>query len=186
MFGRNKRIDKNVDLILKRLKKYDKVDFESCIRKNEIDIMQLSKNVDKLNEKIDKILDITQIEADYIETIKNIFSSIASPATIAEAEERMQTLSNKIDELEAERRKLIAALGGVKSGNNKLKKAKKVLQLDKKKLLKELNAYKKNGAYIHKTLPPTKSKPQKTRLKNRVTNTQTKEILKDISSERVA
>ena len=68
------------------------------------------------------------------------------------------------------------------------------MAIDKRNLLKRLKVYEKseerklkklwdNKEYISKKLPPMKSKPQKTRLKNRVKNYQAKNILKEITEE---
>lgn len=140
------------------------------------------KKVDSLTDSIDEVLKIMKTEES------------SSKAIILEAEERMQILSDKIDKLEADKKKLVGKIGGLSSGNNKLKKKNRNLAIDKRNLLKKINAYEKseeerlkktwdNKEYISKKLPPMKSKPQKTRLKNRVKNYQAKNILKELTEE---
>ncbi len=182
MFGRNKKVYDKLDKILFKLKNFEFVNIEYCLRQNSVDVMKLDKKVDRLTDSIDEVLKIMKTKES------------SSKAIIVEAEERMQILSDKIDKLEADKRKFAAKIGGLSSGNNKLKKKNRNLAIDKRNLLKRLKVYEKseerklkklwdNKEYISKKLPPMKSKPQKTRLKNRVKNYQAKNILKEITEE---
>lgn len=182
MFGRNKRIDNKLNSILNRLNWLDLKNIKDTSGQNEKYLIDFNKKINRLEDKIEKILEIIKSEGS------------SSKAVIFEAEERMQILSDKIDKLEADKKKLVGKIGGLSSGNNKLKKKNRNLAIDKRNLLKRLKVYEKSEEerlkktwdkkeYISKKLPPMKSKPQKTRLKNRVKNYQAKNILKEITEE---
>lgn len=120
--------------------------------------------------------DIKNIK-EFIEMITKFFSDIkVEDSKVFEAEAKIEKLSVKLDSEKGKNKKLYGEKGGLTKSNNKLKKENAEL---KQKLEEALS-----GAYLKRELKPDKTKSkQQMKVRNHVTSSQAKSILKSKNSE---
>lgn len=153
------------------------------IAKNEKDlnkkIMPLKEEHLKLYNILKQINKDTENIKDFIKAMSEIVSSVQTEnSKVFEAEERIEKLSSELAAEKEKYKKLSGEKGGLTKSNNELKKENEEL---KKKLDEALS-----GAYLKRELKPDKTKSkQQMKIKNHVTSSQAKTILKSKNSETV-